>query len=233
MSARTLVLVRHGRTEWNATGRLQGHADVALDDVGRWQARRGAQTLFRRHQADVVVASDLKRAAQTAHAYADAAGAQVVLDPRLRERGFGQWEGLTQSELVDGWPEQYAAWRRGDEPVGIGAETKAVVADRMVEAIRGYAEELDAGQTLAVVSHGAAISLAIAKLLGQDASYWRGIAGLNNVHWSQLSRATGGATPDWRLVTHNAGPDYPLDEWNSGPADLGDDADWISGPGSA
>jgi broad specificity phosphatase PhoE len=181
VSARTLVLVRHGRTEWNATGRLQGHADVALDDVGRWQARRGAQTLFRRHKASLVVASDLVRAAQTAQAYADAAGAPVVLDARLRERGFGQWEGLTQSELVDGWPEQYAAWRRGEEPVGIGAESKATVAARMVEAVRAYADDLEPEQTLAVVSHGAAISLAVAALLGQDASYWRGIAGLNNV----------------------------------------------------
>jgi probable phosphoglycerate mutase len=233
VSARTLVLVRHGRTEWNATGRLQGHADVALDDVGRWQARRGAQTLFRRHKATLVVASDLVRAAQTAQAYADAAGARVVLDARLRERGFGQWEGLTEQELVGGWPEQFAAWRRGEEPVGIGAETKAAVAARMVDAIHAYADDLEPDQTLAVVSHGAAISLAVAALLGQDASYWRGIAGLNNVHWSQLSRTTTGATPDWRLVTHNAGPDYPLDEWNSGPADLGDDADWISGQSSA
>jgi probable phosphoglycerate mutase len=233
VTARTIVFVRHGRTEWNASERLQGHADVPLDEVGQWQAARGAQSLFRRHQADLVVASDLVRAAATARAYADAAGAPLVLDRRLRERGFGEWEGATREELRERWPDGYAAWRRGDEPQGIGAETKAYVAERVVEGVLDHAATLEPGQTLAVVSHGAAISLGLTRLLGEDASSYRGIAGLHNVHWSQVVRAPAGATPDWRLVTHNAGPDISLDEWNAGPQDQGDDADWISGAESA
>ncbi|WP_100350261.1 histidine phosphatase family protein [Luteimicrobium subarcticum] len=233
MSARTLVLVRHGRTAWNAAGRLQGQTDVPLDDVGRWQAERGARSLFLRHQASLVVSSDLSRAADTARAYAEAADASLVLDPRLRERGFGSWEGLTRDEIDAGWPEQAAAWHRGEEPRGIGVESKSAVAARMVDAILEHAATLDPRRTLTVVSHGAAITVALAQLLGQDAGTWRGIAGLHNVHWSQVVRSSPGTDPEWRLATHDAGPDIALDEWNSGPQDQGDDADWISGQESA
>ncbi|MFD4991617.1 histidine phosphatase family protein [Cellulosimicrobium cellulans] len=226
MTAGTLVLLRHGRTAYNAAMRLQGQVDIPLDGVGQWQAEHGAKALASAHRATRVVASDLVRAADTARAYAGAIGAEVQLDPRLRERGFGEWEGLTGPEIADRWPEEYAAWRRGEEPTRAGAETKAAVAARLVQAVTEHVESLEHDDTLVVVSHGAAITLAVTALLGLDPEGWRGISGLHNVHWSHLHRSAPAATPAWRLVAHNVGAGFPLDEWNAGP-------DWNLEPVSA
>ena len=95
MTAGTLVLVRHGRTEYNAAQRLQGQVDIPLDDVGRWQAEVGAQALLARFSPTAIVSSDLQRAAATAQYLGDAVGLEVAYDARLRERSFGAWEGLT------------------------------------------------------------------------------------------------------------------------------------------
>jgi len=226
VSAGTLVLLRHGRTAFNAAMRLQGQSDVPLDDVGRWQAEHGAKALASAHRATRVVTSDLGRAADTARAYAAAVGVEPVLDARLRERSFGEWEGLTGEEIAERWPEQHAAWRRGVEPTRAGAEAKVDVAARMVAAVTEHADALGREDTLVVVSHGAAITLAVTALLGLDPAGWRGLSGLHNVHWSHLHRSAPAATPAWRLVAHNVGAGFPLDEWNAGP-------DWNLEPVSA
>jgi probable phosphoglycerate mutase len=226
MPADTVVLLRHARTAYNATLRLQGQIDIPLDDVGRWQATEGANALASSHRATRIVTSDLERAADTAAAYAQAIGGDVVVqtDVRLRERSFGDWEGMTAEEIAEGWPEEYTLWRRGADPVRAGAETKAAVAKRTAEAVREHAEDLGSDETLVVVSHGAAISLAVTALLGLDADGWRGIAGMHNVHWSHLHRSGSHAVPEWRLVAHNVGAGYPLDQWRLGP-------DWNLEPG--
>jgi len=225
VTAGTVVLLRHARTAYNASLRLQGQIDIPLDDVGRWQAGEGGSALASSHRATRIVSSDLGRALETATAYADAlGGALVQTDARLRERGFGEWEGMTGEELSARWPEEYAAWRRGAEPAGAGAESKAEVAARMAEAVAEHAEQLDDDATLVLVSHGAAISLAVTALLGLDPTSWRGLAGMHNVHWSHLHRAGLGAVPAWRLVAHNVGAGYPLDHWQAGP-------DWNLEPG--
>jgi broad specificity phosphatase PhoE len=221
VAARTVVLLRHGRTAYNASLRLQGQIDIPLDEVGRWQADEGASALLASHRAARVVSSDLVRAADTAQAYARLLGLPVEQDVRLRERSFGDWEGLTGDEIADRWPEEHAQWRTGSDPVGVGAEAKALVAERMVAAVREHAEAMESDACLVVVSHGAAISLAVTGLLGLDASSWRGISGMHNVHWSHLHRSAAGAVPDWRLIAHNVGAGYPLDRWQAGPhADL-------------
>jgi probable phosphoglycerate mutase len=218
VAAGTVVLLRHGRTEWNVAERLQGQTDVALDDVGRWQATEAARALVRTHRATRVVSSDLSRAADTATAYADLLGLDVVTDPRLRERLFGAWEGLTGAEIAQGWPEPHAAWRRGDDEAGLppGGETRREVAARMRSAIEDHAASLGREDTLVVVSHGAAITLAVTAMLGQDPG-WRGVVGLTNAHWSQLTRAHGGSEPPWRVVAHNVGPAYAPEAWRAGP----------------
>jgi broad specificity phosphatase PhoE len=99
-----LVCVRHGRTAWNAQRRFQGRTDVPLDDEGRAQAQALAAHLAA-ERFDLALASDLSRAAATAAAIAEACGAIVVPEPRLREMRFGSWEGLTWSEIVARTPE--------------------------------------------------------------------------------------------------------------------------------
>ncbi|MCV2393957.1 histidine phosphatase family protein [Actinotalea sp. M2MS4P-6] len=214
MTARAVVLWRHGRTAYNAEGRMQGQIDIPLDDVGRWQAAQGAQHIAQRHRPATIVASDLGRAFATASALADLTGAALHVDARLRERSFGAWEGCTLAEIRERWPEDYALWRGREEPLRTGAETRTEVADRVSAAVREHAEALGDDETIVAVSHGAAITLGIAGLLGLDAS-WRGMGGLHNAHWSLL-RPSGRHPGTWYLESHNLGPAVAVDDWNSG-----------------
>lgn len=216
MTAAKVVLWRHGRTEWNAAHRLQGGTDIALDEVGRWQVGQAARALAERHLPDRIVSSDLGRALDTARGLGDLAGLDVAADPRLRERSFGEWEGLTADEIAVRWPDQYQVWRGGQDPHRTGAETRAEVARRMSAAIEEHAGRTATGGTLVVVSHGAAITLGLAALLGLDPSTWRGLFGLHNAHWSVLRRSTGEGRPRWALDSHNHGPAVQVDDWNAG-----------------
>ncbi|WP_029069315.1 histidine phosphatase family protein [Jonesia quinghaiensis] len=221
MPVKNIVLVRHGRTAYNAAMRLQGQVDIPLDATGVWQAQEAAKVLAASPlTTPLVLASDLGRAQHTAHLIAQELGVPVTTDPRLRERSFGPWEGLTRPEIEERWPGQYAVWAGGAEPDVPGIENKSVVAERVAEGILTHADsDLDA-RDLVVVSHGAAISCVISYFLGQNASTWRGLAGMRNVHWSVLSRNTAaGANPGWRLIEHNAGPSmlHGPDVWNDGP----------------
>ena len=217
MSARTVLLWRHGRTAFNVALRLQGQVDIPLDDVGNRQAAAAAAALSETVSVDAIVTSDLGRARATAAHLADRTGRTPVVDPRLRERSFGLWEGLTGEEISARWPEEYALWRSGGEPQGVDAETRVAVAERMVEGILEHAQALESSQTLVVVSHGAAITLAVTTLLGLE-PHWRGVAGLTNAHWTELRRNPAGVTPGWRLFGHDLGPSTSIDAWNAGTA---------------
>src|SRR6476659_10216608 len=92
----TLILVRHGETDWNAAGRLQGHTDRPLNDYGRTQAKRLAEQLAGDGIA-AIYASDLSRARETA----ESLGLPVLVDPDLREKNWGSWEGLTSDERLE------------------------------------------------------------------------------------------------------------------------------------
>ena len=144
---RSIFLVRHGRTSYNAAHRLQGQVDIPLDEVGRWQVERTGETLrelYVERRPDItkriVVASDLCRASATAHAFADPLDLDVHLDPRVRERSFGEWDGTAVDELAERYPEDYRSWAefRGGE-MKHGAESKEAVGQRGVEAIHEWA----------------------------------------------------------------------------------------------
>jgi probable phosphoglycerate mutase len=211
-----LLLWRHGRTAHNASGRLQGQSDIPLDDVGIWQARTAAAALAARYRPTKIVVSDLGRARATAQALAAQLGMEAIEDHRVRERSFGAWEGLTAAEIGERWPEEHARWAAGGEPARAGAETRSQVAERMVEAITEHAAGLADDDTLVVVSHGAAIGLAVAGLL-ELPSDWRGIVGVSNAHWAELRAARGPAERSWRLTGYNLGPTDASADWNAGP----------------
>jgi len=204
VSAGTVVLVRHGQTQWNAFRRLQGQADVELDEVGIEQATQAAVPLAAMRPA-AVVSSDLVRAARTAAAVGDATGLEVAIDARLRERAFGAWEGLDHIEIEGGWPAEYALWSGGGQPEGVGLEPRGDVGRRVAAAVVEHAGRLQRDETLLVITHGAAISAGIAALLGQDAGSWNGVSGLGNCHWSVLHPTRSG-NPGWRLSAHNVAP---------------------------
>lgn len=203
MSAGTVVLLRHGRTEWNASGRMQGQSDVPLDDVGREQAAAAARALAQ-VEPTVVVTSDLLRAAATAEALAQETGLPVTADERIRERSFGVWEGMLRDELAERWPEQFRVWVQGGQPEGVDVERRDAVGERFAAAVHEHSAPLEAGDTLVVVTHGAAISIGVTALLGLDPQSWNGVAGLSNCHWSVLTPMTH-ASPPWRLLAHNVG----------------------------
>jgi probable phosphoglycerate mutase len=104
---RRVLLLRHGRTRWNAQRRFQGQADPPLDDVGRAQAYEVA-ALVAALEPQLIVSSDALRAAQTAAPLAEITGLPVQLEPRLRERSLGHWEGLTREEVQERYPDEFA-----------------------------------------------------------------------------------------------------------------------------
>jgi len=187
-----LVLWRHGQTAWNAERRFQGHSDIALDETGREQARHAARYLAAMHP-DAIFSSDLVRAAETAGYLGELTGLPVQLDKDLRERGGGAWEGLTDREIRENYPEAYAEWIPPDgEPI-------SAVADRVSAAFERVVESAD-GSLVVLVSHGAAIGLGIARLLGLPERN-RVLGPLGNCSWSVLGQRWG----SWRLLEHNVG----------------------------
>lgn len=216
MTGRTLILWRHGRTAYNAAGRLQGQVDIPLDEVGQWQARTAAAMLALAHVPTRIVSSDLSRAVATAATLADLVDLPVELDPRMRERSFGDWDGLSADEIGARWPEEHAVWRAGGDPDREGAETRREVAERMVAGVREHLGRMPGDGTLVVVSHGAAITLTLTALLELDPETWRGVAGLHNAHWAVLRATQGDAVPAVRLVGLGLGPAVHVDDWNRG-----------------
>lgn len=165
----TVYLARHGQTEWNRIGRWQGATDIPLSDVGRAQALLLADRLRDRAIARVH-ASQLSRALETAQIIAARLGAPAPnVDPRLRERGYGAFEGLTREECAERFPgvwEQYLADRRAVPP---GAEPQAQVTERITAAMTEIATEAgrqsDSGPIL-VISHGGVIRSFIHATIG-------------------------------------------------------------------
>lgn len=153
MDATLLFALRHGETAWNREGRLQGHLNLPLNELGQAQARRLGAALA--DQAiHAVYASDLDRALSTAQAVAAAHGLPVHIDPRLRERSFGRFEGRLWAEIEAEDPEAAVRWKQRDpafEPPG-GESLNAFYA-RCIEAASSIALA-HAGQTVALVAHG-------------------------------------------------------------------------------
>ena len=200
MTAGKVLLLRHGQTDWNVALRLQGQSDIDLNEVGREQARSVAAALAALEPA-AVAASDLSSARETAELVAGGLGLEVRVDPRLREKDFGLWEGLTGEEIAAGWPAEYATWRSGQHPVGFESETRGAVGERFASGVEDAAAELSSSDTLLVVAHGACIAAGITTLLGLDADSWVGIRGIGNCHWSVLGSSD--REPRWRLEGHN------------------------------
>jgi probable phosphoglycerate mutase len=192
---RRVVLWRHGQTAWNVENRFQGKTDIPLDDTGVRQAERAAR-LLAALSPTALLASPLQRAATTAQALADITGLPVRHDRELVERDGGEWEGLNGKEIRERYPAEYAAWQPP------GGETSAQVAKRVGAALERALDELPPTGVLVVASHGAALRLGMAHLLGFPEEIWERLGGLANCCWSVLGEMRDGG---WRLVEHNAG----------------------------
>ena len=140
-----ILLTRHGQTDWNLGGRVQGHTDIPLNATGVAQARALADELAA-EQLVAVYSSDLGRARDTAAIVAELHGLAVTVDPDLREKNFGSWEGLTDTEIGERFPDAVRG-RWGD------GETTDAVGVRAVAAVDRIRELHPIGGVL-VVSHG-------------------------------------------------------------------------------
>jgi probable phosphoglycerate mutase len=183
------VLVRHGRTAWNAEGRAQGHADVSLDDTGRAQAEAMAPVVAA-YDPVLLVSSDLARARETAALLEKATGLTCEEDARLREYDVGERTGLDRGEFADRYGGE-ASWdvhAHADVP---GAETAEEVARRIVPAAAETLDRLDDGQTAVLVVHGAASKVAVSGLLGWPIEAADGLAAMGNCCWTVLEDRPG------------------------------------------
>jgi broad specificity phosphatase PhoE len=197
---RRLVLWRHGRTEWNALGRVQGQTDVPLDDVGRAQAAEAAARLATLGPCSIV-SSDLSRAADTAAALASITGLEVRLDDRLREVTFGIREGLTFREAFERHPQQMQAFVDDPTVVLPGAESYEAVGERVASAIDDAVRAIPADCTGVVVAHGAALRVGICSWLGFPSELWSRFSGFSNCSWAVIEERRRG----WTITEWNAG----------------------------
>jgi probable phosphoglycerate mutase len=199
-----ILLIRHGETAWNASNRLQGHVDIPLNAEGERQAAALARALAD-EALDAVIASDLQRARQTAEAIARPRGMDVGIEPGLRERCYGAFEGMLYAEIGQRYPEAYAAWQSRDIdarfPEGeLVAETMREFSQRALDAITRILSE-GRYRKLALVTHGGVLECAYRA--AQDMSFsqprnfpilntsvnrfaWDGKA-LRLVHWGDVS----------------------------------------------
>jgi broad specificity phosphatase PhoE len=219
VSRRVLVL-RHGRTAWNAERRFQGQADPSLDAVGRAQAYEVA-ALIAAVDPQIIVSSDLLRAAETAEPLARMAGLEVVVDRGLRERSLGHWEGLTRDEVEIRHPDEFADWVAGRDVSRRGGETRAQVAHRALAVFKSLPDV----EVAVLVTHSATAMALCAGVLGLSQEVHI-LAPLANCHWSELrcDKDDKTAVP-WRLRAHNVGAPgqvIPFARRDAGDAD--DDA---------
>lgn len=195
-----LTLVRHGVTEWNLAGRWQGHADVPLAEAGRAQARLVGPRLAGR-ELDLVVASDLRRALDTARLALP--GVEPKVDARLREIDFGEFDGLTSDDN-----ERHPVWEAWvADPYGMACPGGESFGDLLARARAWLASLPEAGEVVAF-SHGGAIhaivhaALDLAPVTGGRWPFpWRFKVGHGSLSVLERLPAPGG--PAWVLERLN------------------------------
>jgi broad specificity phosphatase PhoE len=195
VAPRRLVLWRHGQTDYNVAGRMQGHLDSTLTAAGLAQAGRAAP-LIAALGPQVMVTSDLYRASDTAAVLAGLTGLAAPTDKRLREVHLGRWQGLTDAEVDAGWPGARATWRGDAGWAPPGGESRVEVAARAAEVV----DELSAEVAL-LCTHGELIAGLTAHLLGLPVVRWPAFASMDNCHYAVLDRSD----VSWRLIAYNAG----------------------------
>lgn len=154
----TLLLIRHGETAWNAEHRIQGQLDIPLSPLGVLQSARLAEHLSK-EPIDAVYSSELARAWLTAAPLAERLGVDVIAEPRLRERSFGFFEGLTLDEIAERHPADFAYWRSRDPAWQLdGGESGRQLIDRVLAAVTDITAR-HAGRTVVLVSHGGVLDV--------------------------------------------------------------------------
>ncbi|MEV0678128.1 histidine phosphatase family protein [Actinosynnema sp. NPDC050436] len=201
MTLNRLVLWRHGETDYNATGRMQGHLDVGLTETG-WNQARFAVPVLAGFAPELVVASDLRRARDTATVFTTATGIGLRVDERLRETNLGKWQGLTSDEIEVEWPGVLDAWRADATLAPPDGENRTEVAERALAVVEEVDREFSG--TVLLCAHGGLISALTGQLLDLPVDRWSLLGGIGNCHWTVFTRRPRG-DGRWRLSSYNAG----------------------------
>jgi 2,3-bisphosphoglycerate-dependent phosphoglycerate mutase/probable phosphoglycerate mutase len=198
-------MVRHGQTDFNAEGRMQGHLDSQLTELGMTQARRAASVVAR-YDPVRLISSDLSRAARSADEIGQVCGLPVKLDARLRETDLGQWQGLTPAQVELDWPGALVTWRTDPTWSPPGGESRVAVAARAVPVVHELEREFasDPPSTVLLCAHGGLIAALTCALLGLVPATWMSLGGLGNGCWVTLQRRPTPASA-WRLTGYNIG----------------------------
>lgn len=169
-----IYFVRHGETEWNSSNRFQGSTDVPLSAKGLQQAKKTALRL-KNLKIDVIASSSLSRALDTANVFADMVGKNVEIYEGLKEINFGDWEGMTESEILKLYGEQYREWRSNPKDAAIPGEGSLnAAAQRGFKALEELVEKHN-GKTIAVFAHASIIKSIILKAIGADFSIYNNL----------------------------------------------------------
>lgn len=190
-----IILIRHGETEWNALGLYQGQLNSPLTDEGRQQAVALAARLDNA-PIDALYASDLDRTQETAAPLVATSSLELSIDPRLRERHYGIFQGLDKTSVAKLHPEAYAGHHSGDPDFQIpeGESTR-----QFYKRVTGCLEDLAAhhpDQQIAIVTHGGFIALAIKYVLGLSLDSERRFV-MSNTSYNLITRSDKG----WMLHT--------------------------------
>ncbi len=205
MSSTFLVFARHGETADNASHVFQGQTGKGLNARGRAQASRLAERLCR-VPPDVIVASDLERAVETATIVGRACGLEPILERDLREVDVGAWTGKSHEQIQELYPEEWGAWSAGLDVRRGGGETYAELANRIERAVVRIVGD-HGGKRVLVVSHGGAIKSYVAKILAVSAEGLRALAGVGNCGLTVIEREARGRSRlhAWNDTSHLEG----------------------------
>lgn len=184
-----LYLIRHGETDWNAAGRIQGHSDIELNGRGLEQARRLAARMPDEGDFSAIYSSPLKRAFRTAEIIGAALNSPVTPDPRLLERSLGQLEGLTMSDIREQYPEVHRAWHDGGpRPHIVGEESREDFIRRVQNFITDIRAKHPDGRLIAI-THGGTINMLLMVALNLDIErplpFYIDNASINIVQWGE------------------------------------------------
>lgn len=206
-----IVLVRHGESEWNAAGLIQGHAGIGLTERGHAQARAVAALLVQEYpECGLLVRSDLARVAETAGPVEQAFGVTARVDRRLREIDVGTWSGKTREQVAVDDPHGLDAWQRGlDTPRG-GGERLSELQARVLAAVQGIAEEAAAGgeETVILFTHGGPVRSVVEAVVGLPVDRTRVLGPVGNGSMTLVEWDTHGEGS--RLLSYNGCGHLPV-----------------------
>lgn len=201
-----ILLIRHGETEWNASGRFQGSKDISLAQEGIIQAK----FLKERLQCDFdgVYTSPLSRAMETAEIICEGTSLKPIIENEIREIEFGHWEGLTINEIRDQYPKEFNFWRTDEENADLmgGDLSLRKASHRAKEAILRIANE-NKGKKVIIVAHGGIIKAGLIGLFDWKMTMYHKL----NLGNTAITKLIITKTSDAKLITLNDTSHLPAD----------------------